>query len=275
MDERPITWRSFLITLGLSLIVVLSIFWANILDDRTTLVFCDVGQGDAAYIRLRNKIDILIDAGPDRKILSCLGKYMPFYDHQIELAFLSHPQKDHFGGYLFLLDRYKITAFVSNGVENKSNSFSMLKNKLQAKKVKTKSLFAGDKVILNNFRLNILWPEKSQNFTYSNPNLSSQITFLTDKNIKVLFTGDLEFNNVPANSLNLPSFIDILKVPHHGSKNGLSEALIKKTLPKIAIISLSRNNTYGHPAKQVLDILEQYKVKVRRTDKEGNIVFKF
>ncbi len=284
MHDKPITWRGFFLSLGLSFIAVLLIYNLSIFDTRTTLVFCDVGQGDAAYIRVENKIDILIDAGPNRKVLDCLGKYMPFYDRKIELAFLSHPQKDHFGGYLFILDRYKVTMFISNGLENKSNSFSDLKNKLREKKIKIKILSCGDKVIINNFRLDILWPKKSAISAFSNPNLSSQVILLSDKNIKVLFTGDLEFNKTSTSfieilrryaSQNDNNRVDILKVPHHGSKNGLTETLIKKIKPKIGIISLGKNNAYGHPAKEVLDILRKYNVKIRRTDEEGNIVFKF
>lgn len=70
--------------------IVSIIFVESILDKSTKIVFCDVGQGDEIYIRVKNKIDIVIDAGPDKRMLDCLGKFMPFYDKKIEIAIISH-----------------------------------------------------------------------------------------------------------------------------------------------------------------------------------------
>ncbi len=82
--------------------------YTYIFNTQSVVVFCNVGQGDAAYLRINNKVDVLIDSGPDSRVLDCLGKYMPFYDKTIELAFLSHPHFDHYGGFLSLAGRYHI-----------------------------------------------------------------------------------------------------------------------------------------------------------------------
>ena len=78
MFETPFSKLTVVLSIFLSLIVVTFIFISDSNNSKTTLVFCDVGQGDGAYIRVKNQTDILVDAGPNRKILDCLGKYMPF-----------------------------------------------------------------------------------------------------------------------------------------------------------------------------------------------------
>jgi competence protein ComEC len=85
-----------------------------------------VGQGDAAYIRIHNQIDVLIDAGPDNSVLRCLNEHMPFYDRTIEMAFISHPQKDHYFGFLEIGRRYKILNMFMTPLKSKNESFRTL-----------------------------------------------------------------------------------------------------------------------------------------------------
>lgn len=268
MNPSPVTKKTLLLFLFVSGLITVSQIVYIMTDNRTKIVFCDVGQGDAAYIRIQNKTDILVDAGPDRKILSCLGKYMPFYDRTVELAFLSHPQRDHFNGYLYVLNRYKIGLFLSNS-QNDGKTYERLKKKLSDKKIPTKSLFARDKIMIGDVSMEVLWPEKTT--LSNNLNDRSFILLFMQDTLKVLFTGDLDFSG---KSISLKP-VEILKVPHHGSKHGLTKALLLKTMPKIAVVSVGENNPYGHPSKEVLDLLKAQGVKIRRTDKEGNIIFKF
>lgn len=293
MEESLFTKKSLLITSIICSIVLLFFFLSSIFDTKTRIVFCDVGQGDGAYIRVENRIDIVIDAGPDRKILDCLGKYMPFYDREIELAFTSHPQHDHFGGYLPMLDRYKIDYFIMPGVDNTPTSFSELKDKLVRTKTQIKFLTRGDKISVRRSSFTFLWPDEEfisknsrpkstnnshQSFGLPDPlidvNGFSQTIVYSEGSTNVLFTGDLtpEVSHILAH-MNLPQ-ITILKVPHHGSKNGLTEDLLKKINPQQGIISVGARNTYGHPAPSLMQMLVKNNVRIRRTDKEGSIVFK-
>ncbi len=293
MEESLFTKKSLLITSIICSIVLLFFFLSSIFDTKTRIVFCDVGQGDGAYIRVENRIDVVIDAGPDRKILDCLGKYMPFYDREVELAFMSHPQKDHFGGYLSILDRYKVDYFIMPKLDNTPLSFSELKDKLARTKTQVKFLTRGDKISVRQSSLTFLWPDeefmrknsrpKSTNnshlpFELHDPQIDvngfSQVIIYTENSTNVLFTGDLtpEVSHILAN-MNLPQ-INILKVPHHGSKNGLTEDLLNNIKPQQGIISVGARNTYGHPAPSLMQILERNNVRIRRTDKEGSIVFK-
>lgn len=101
MIDFQLTKKKVIFGLAFSVVSLFGYFLLFNLDNRTKIVFCDVGQGDATYIRVRNKVNVLIDAEPDKRVLSCLGRHMPFWDKQIELIFLSHPNKDHYQGFLF------------------------------------------------------------------------------------------------------------------------------------------------------------------------------
>src|SRR3989344_6568995 len=88
-------------------------------DKKLHVVFCDVGQGDAIFVRTPNGSDILIDGGPDDSVLNCLGKHMPFWDRDLELVILTHPHSDHFTGLFSVLKTYKIEIFATEELNNK------------------------------------------------------------------------------------------------------------------------------------------------------------
>ncbi|MFZ2200171.1 MAG: MBL fold metallo-hydrolase, partial [Microgenomates group bacterium] len=87
--------------------------------ETAKMVMCDVGQGDAILI-IKGRNQVLIDGGPSsEKILSCLEKYIPFYDRQIELIVLTNTDSDHMNGLTSVLNRYTVIQFVtSDGVHN-------------------------------------------------------------------------------------------------------------------------------------------------------------
>ena len=255
------------------------VFILQIFDTRTTVVFCDVGQGDGVYMRIQNKIDVIIDAGPDRSILSCLGKYMPFWDRKIELAFLSHPNNDHYNGYFFITDRYKIDKFITVESSIVSKTYKTLLNKISTKNIPLLYKVVGDRIKVEDGQFTIYWPP--MNFISPHDNdFSSVILFNRGGSrpaltFQVLFTGDA--SPFVLSKLLHQSFgtINILKVPHHGSKNGLTKGFLELVNPRVAVISVGKNNSYGHPTKKVLDLLKAQKINIKRTDIEGDILFNF
>lgn len=280
MMESPISKKIIFLTFIFSFLVCLLIFINNYFDDRTKIVFCDVGQGDAAYIRIRNKIDVLIDAGPDRKVLNCLGKHMPFWDRKVELIFISHNQKDHFGGVDYILDRYQVdTIYLVNDLNASLQLFKQLKEKIVNKKVKIEAELAGKIIKFMNDKITIMWPTEGLNS--NNDNDFSSVLLFEENTFKVLFTGDASpfildrVSHQVGAILESPLHnINILKVPHHGSKNGLNKNFLELAGPKVAVISVGKNNPYGHPVKAVLDMLKAKNIKIKRTDINGDIVFR-
>ena len=267
MFESPVKTRDLIIFSFFSLIIIFFVLLSSLSDERTKIVFCNVGQGDAAYIRIKNKIDVLIDAGPDKSILSCLGKYMPFWDRKIEMAFLSHPNSDHYNGYFYIADRYKIDNFITVNTANLivSKTYKKLLQKISEKNIPVLFKYSGDKILLGTITL--YWPPK--NFMSNNDNDFSSVIMYNG----VLFTGDASPFVLGRLSHGAIGKINILKIPHHGSKNGLTKKFLDLADPTIAVISVGKNNSYGHPSKEVLDMLEAKNIDIRRTDVEGNIVF--
>ncbi|MBI5126834.1 MBL fold metallo-hydrolase [Candidatus Roizmanbacteria bacterium] len=271
MNPSPIEKKNLIRSFFFSLTIIFLIVIFQIQDKQTRIVFCNVGQGDATYIRIKNRVDVVIDAGPNRSILNCLGKYMPFWDHKIELAFLSHHDKDHYGGFFNIIDRYKIAKFLTIDYSFDSQTYKRLKNKLDVKKIFYQNLVAGDKVVVLNDSFRIYWP--SSYFKSYQGNDYSLIFIFQENNFRALFTGDASpsvLNRLSDKSL---TKVDVLKIPHHGSKNGLTETFLELADPKVAVISVGKNNSYGHPNKEVLDLLEAKKIKIKRTDKDGNVIF--
>jgi len=272
MEENPVNKKTVVFTTIFSFFICLIIFFNNYFDERTKIVFCNVGQGDGAYIRIKNKIDIIIDAGPDKSILSCLGKYMPFWDREIELAFLSHPNNDHYNGYSFIADRYKIDKFITINTYDLivSKTYKKLLKKISDKNIPLLFGVSGDKISVAGDDITIYWPPKG--FNSANDNDFSQILLFEENNYRLLFTGDASPFVLGRLSHGAIGKIDILKVPHHGSKNGLIKKFLDLADPLVAVISVGKNNSYGHPHQKILDMLKAKNVKIRRTDVEGDIM---
>lgn len=273
MHSTQISFRIIFLFGLASVFIALFLYFIQIVDKSTSVVFCDVGQGDAIYMRIRNQMDILIDAGPDKKVLACLGRHMPFFDRTIELAFLSHPQHDHYGGYKFVLERYEVKTLMTSYFESPNQSFQKLKVQLQEEGVDVQRLYTDDLIQIFDASIHFLWPTNDL-FKAKDPNYYSQIYLFSEKNYSILFTGDAVADVLNRLSRQAVKKATILKVPHHGSKHGLSKNFLMLADPDIAVISSGKNNPYGHPSKFVLDMLKAQDVKIRRTDKEGDIVFK-
>lgn len=277
MFESPISKKNVFLAIVFSLFVSLIIFFNDYFNQHTKIIFCNVGQGDAAYIRIKNKIDVLIDAGPDKSVLSCLGKHMPFWDRKIELAFLSHPNSDHYNGYFYIAERYKIDNFITVDSPIISKTYKKLLEIISRKKITLVFKYTGDKIPLGKGDSRIdptilfLWPPKD--FNSSNDNDFSQVFLFQENSFRTLFTGDASpfvFGRLSHGAINK---VDVLKIPHHGSKNGLTKKFLDLADPRIAVINVGKNNSYGHPSKEVLDMLKAKNINIKRTDEDGSIIF--
>lgn len=234
-------------------------------DDKLHIIACDVGQGDAILIQ-KNTTQILIDGGPDKSVLDCLGRHIPFWDRQIELVILTHPQLDHYGGLVDVFKNYKIGLFGEYNRESSNVSYQVLRKAL----VDRVTLTRGTKLRLGMIYLDIVYPLGDTN--NKNVNNDGIVTLLNYGKFKALFTADVE-NEVSDQLSELPEIqnVNYLKVNHHGSKNGMSQRLLDAVDPEVAVISSGKKNSYGHPHKEILDMLMKQKVKILRTDQEGDV----
>lgn len=289
-----------IILIGISLFIVA--FFAEsrkVGNGKLQAVFCNVGQGDAIYLKTPKGSDILIDGGPDEKVLQCLAGRMPFWDKTLELVVVSHPQADHITGLIPVFNRYRIKNIIlGSGNKMLTSEFVELKKIIKEQNITTKYPLSGQKIEFEDgVTIDILWPEKKwladrlfdqngrilgasvgslsnshQKYVFNGDlNSSSLILLVKYHNFKVLLTGDAD-NKVQELMLKNANFfqVDVLKVPHHGSKNALLDDFLIKIDPKIAIISVGKNS-FGHPSKEIETKFYQKKIRLMRTDKEGEI----
>ncbi len=245
-----------------------------------SVVFLDVGQGDAILISQGSQ-QILIDGGKDGKVLlEKLGKYIPFWDRKLETIIETHPDQDHVGGLIDVLKVYSVDSVIETKMQNDSQTFKKLEGlvdqlagqhkleKIEAKKDLTVKFFDGA-------NLKILYPlESVTDITSGDTNLASVVAKLTVGSSKFLFTGDFPTTQ---DSLLLGSGADVgadfLKVAHHGSKYATSDEFLGAVKPREAIISVGKNNSYGHPNQEVLQRLIAHRIKIIRTDESGDLEY--
>src|SRR3990167_3816083 len=116
-------------TLALAAITI----WLAVLalpDNRLHVVVCDVGQGDAILVSYKTT-QMLVDGGPNKAVLGCLARHMPFYDHRIEVVVLTHPQADHMNGLIDVVKRYTVLQFIKEPVENNTDGYRELMRLLE------------------------------------------------------------------------------------------------------------------------------------------------
>jgi competence protein ComEC len=242
---------------------------------RLQIIFLDVGQGDSILIQKGTK-QILIDGGPSGKTeLANLGKYLPYFDREIEVVIATHPDRDHIGGLIDVSRNYKIGRVLTTGAEKDTQVFKEWKDMLSYNKIETSEVSRGTEVKFGDAQMKILNPPGKVSADTGDSNNSSVVARLDYGDNSFLFTGDIES---PAEKEILEGGenvdVDVLKIAHHGSKYSSSEAFIDAASPADAVISVGANNSYGHPTEVVLDALNSRGIRIYRTDESGDIVYK-
>jgi competence protein ComEC len=170
-------WKNIFILLVLIFsLIIISI--SQIPDGRLHLVVCDVGQGDATLLIYKN-IQILTDGGPDRSVLNCLGKHMPFWDREIELVVLTHPDKDHFQGLLDVFRRYKVMNYLNNPVTISKPEYRVLEKVVGGHGTKSLYPHAGQVMRVGMIHLDILAPLQQINSGSNDSQPPSEIRQMT------------------------------------------------------------------------------------------------
>ena len=270
-DKILLTFALILFALGLLVIVQT----ANL--GKLRLVFCDVGQGDGMLLITPSGKDIVVDGGPGTKIVDCLGEKMPFWDRTIEMVVLTHPQKDHLEGLLEVLARYKVEMITTTGVENETELFKAWQTAIKAEGARIYTPKVGDRLILDTggsqtSSMDILWPTKDKLELWklaglSELNESSVVLRLGFGQFCAYLTGDIP-KEILQTLINKPC--QILKISHHGSKTGTNQEILDLVKPAVAIIQVGKNS-FGHPHKEVIDLLTSKGVRVYRNDINGVI----
>ena len=242
--------------------------------------FLDVSQGDSTLILTNTNKAILIDTGGIKKYNAKWAKrtksfnimidsLIPFFKsmgvRKIDSLILTHGDFDHMGEAINLVNNFKVEKVIFNCGEYNDLESELIKV-LDKKKIKYYSCIK--ELNIDNNKLYFL-----QTKEYDNENDNSNVIYTELNGYKFMFMGDASTTTEKEifNKYNL-SDIDVLKVGHHGSKTSSSKYFINKINPKYSVISVSKNNRYGHPNREVLENLKDS--KIYRTDEDGSIMFK-
>jgi competence protein ComEC len=232
--------------------------------------FINVGQGDSIYIKAPNGEDILIDGGnKDGSDVVAYLKKQKVKD--IEFMIATHPDADHIGGLDEVLKAFPVKNVYAPKVSHTSQAYKEFLTAVKNKKLTIKTAKADVTLPVKGINAKFVGPVK----TYSNSDLNdwSAVLKITYGKKSFLFTGDAEAR-AEADMVKAKKDLraDVLKVGHHGAKTSTSTTFLKAVKPTYAVISVGKNNSYGHPTSEVLNRLKSYKVNIFRTDKQGTII---
>lgn len=231
--------------------------------------FIDVGQGDATFVELPNKETMLIDGGPSKEVVADYVKNLGY--NSITYVIATHPDSDHISGLPTVLDDFSVEKFYMPEKEHTTQIFEKMLDSIASNGCEAIYALSGKSIIdTTDLKISFVGPTKQ----YSDNNASSAVVKLVYKGNSLLFTGDADYTaekDMIAAGYNLTA--DVLKVGHHGSSSSTSEVFLKAVNPKIAVISVGKDNSYGHPTQEVLTLLSEYKIEIYRTDEVGTVIF--
>jgi competence protein ComEC len=252
------------------------------------VTFMDVGQGDSTLIQAEDGATILIDGGPEAD--SAEAKLRAYGVQKIDLLIITHPHADHVNGLPAVVRDHQIERAIIPPDKSKNNQYLRTLEMLGANKVAETAAREGEFYkVGRDLTVKILSPDApdtnapdadtgganlsaGSEAASENTNNQAVVALIQYKGIKMLFTGDIEIQteeDIVADGD--AQKIDILKVPHHGSRNGADATLMELLKPRFAIISVGAGNPYHHPAPSTIDLLRQVGATVFRTDKNGSV----
>ncbi|PWU68462.1 DNA internalization-related competence protein ComEC/Rec2 [Gracilibacillus dipsosauri] len=272
--------RAFSYGLGLAVCLVLASIlpYLNPYGSITTL---DIGQGDAIVIEYPYRRGVvIIDAGGKLKkhftepssdvydqIIDAFLRYRGI--SAVDAMILSHADHDHIGSVPYILDDYQVDYLITSPYFDQ--------NLLKQYREKNKHFQhiegeEGNKLRIKDHIFHVLHPSLDN----GDKNENSLVLYSKFGEFNWLFTGDIGEKSEQYLASNYPSLpVDVLKVAHHGSHTSSSIPFIEQIQPEVGIISVGRNNGYGHPHPKVLRTLKRRKVRVFRTDRMGAITFQY
>lgn len=282
--------KQYLQYVVLSIFVFINIFiWSAVLRaDRAgvlTVAFLNVGQGDAMYIEAPNGNQMLVDGGPPSgAVLRELGRVMPFWDRSLDVVLATHPDQDHVGGLPSVLARMKTLNVVTTENTSDTGAYGAFEKMISEKHPTRILARAGEKIILDEgVVVEILFP--NMNTAGWETNTASIVARLSYGEQSFVFTGDspISVEKYLVSKLAQDRQVDkngnalhstVLKLGHHGSRTSSSKLFLSAVDPEYAVISAGKDNKYGHPHKEVTDLLAELKIPSISTAERGTIIFR-
>ncbi len=274
ISRLPMKWAlPPLATAGL--LVWLGVF--TMPDNDLHVSFLDVGQGEAVLIQ-RGSRQVIVDGGPDpQPVIVEMSKKMPFWDRTIDAVVLTHPDADHLGGLVEVMKRYRVAHVVSTNATDDSPLFLEWRNQIAAKSDILVSASAGRTISLGgDVTLEVLHPTPASPQDSGDLNDTSVVVRVTFGEVSFLLTGDLPVDGEDRLVMaRAPLRSTVLKIGHHGSATSSGNSFINVVDPSVAVISVGKDNNYGHPSQDAIARLEAKigSENIYRTDERGTVEF--
>lgn len=230
--------------------------------------FIDVGQGDCTMFISENDC-VVIDAGPRACEKTTLG-YIHAYTDNIDYLILTHPDEDHIGGAACLINGIRVKNVIMTDAVKDTYVFDTLLDALEKRAVNLIKAEPGAKFDAGDIGFTVLAPIGE----FSDYNNYSIVTKVEYGESSVIVTGDAETYSETAMMEKYGTTLcsDVLKLAHHGSSTSTGEEFFRTVSPEFAVISCGKDNSYGHPHRETLELLKKYGVEYYRTDKEGTVI---
>lgn len=237
-------------------------------DDILQIHFFNVGQADSILV-ISNNQTMLIDAGNNDDGELIVNNIKKLGISKLDYVIGTHPHEDHIGGLDDVILNFEIGTIYMPKVQTNTKTFEDVLDAISSKNLSITTPNVGDKFMVGNAECEVMLTGTGTKEEQENLNLSSIVIRTTYKEQSYLFMGDSETQNEVSRSWEQTN---VLKVGHHGSNTSSSKEFLNQVLPQIAIISVGKDNSYGHPHKEVIDRLKKIGTLIYRTDEKGNIL---
>lgn len=259
-----------------TLCIVFFYFYTTHHSNKLKVAFLDIGQGDSIYVEAPNGVQMLIDSGKSSKVLNELGKVMPFGDKTIDMIVITNPDADHMGGFIPVLENYKVGMVLEPGTYSPTKTYAKLEQSIYEHNVKKVIARRGMKVLLDkekNIYFDILFPDRDvSGWSRNDGSIVGKMVYNKESFMMMgdatSYTESVILKNESQETLKS----NVLKLGHHGSRTSTSYSWLKAVSPQLGVISAGLHNSYGHPHKEVLDRLSNFNIPYLGTYQKGLIL---
>ncbi len=276
-NMNGVFWSRVIILVCLAVIGCLAFF--PVLETHTTnqhlvVRFLDVGQGDAIHIQTPDGYEMLIDGGATSQVLRQLAEDRNFFDKRIDILVATHPDMDHIGGLVDVLNRYHVQTILQTNAVNETPAVEAYESAVVTEGSDRVIVKRGDVIQLGaSTTITVLSPAgDTENWRSNAASIVVQVTY---GDIEFLLTGDAPagIEDYIAEYYQTALESEVLKLGHHGSDTSSSEFFLDIVQPQYAVVSAGADNRYGHPHQEVVDRVEERGIEILSTAESGTIVF--
>ncbi len=288
--SKKLTWQEIVLAIIIFVLGLLfgekavnpdgqSVLTAGLIDGKPAMHFIDVGQGDCTLITYKGDA-VLIDAGTVSSG-EAAAEYVKNYVDAIDYFVITHPHEDHMGGAADILEHIHVENIIMPEMEVDTRFYEKTMEQIDAQNVNVIYAQAHDVHDTGNIKITIIDSVIPDD---NNLNNVSLVTRIDAGSTSLMASGDAEvevemqivenYTNILGSSLYDASILDcdIFKAGHHGSTTSNTSEFLDLVTPSTVVISCGKDNSYGHPHQETLDLFEQYGYTVHRTDLSGTIV---